>query len=88
MRTASRLADVIAVTGLAFEARIAAGAGVRVICAGNGGRLRRALEAQTRLFAGYLTATAAVMLAASLLACIGPARRALRINPTDALRQA
>ncbi len=39
------------------------------------------------LFAGYLAVTAAVMLAASLLACIGPARRALRINPTDALRQ-
>jgi adenosylhomocysteine nucleosidase len=44
VRTASRLPDVIAVTGLAFEARIAAGAGVRVICAGNGERLRRALR--------------------------------------------
>ena len=32
--------------------------------------------------------TAAVMLAACLLASIGPARRALRINPTDALREA
>ena len=40
------------------------------------------------LFAGYLGATSAVMLAASLLACIGPARRALRINPADALREA
>ena len=30
--------------------------------------------------------TSAVMLAACLLACIGPARRALRINPTDALQ--
>jgi len=28
------------------------------------------------------------MLAACLLACIGPASRALRINPTDALREA
>jgi adenosylhomocysteine nucleosidase len=36
--------EVIAVTGLNFEARIAAGEGVRVICAGNGGRLRRALS--------------------------------------------
>src|SRR5918995_3580340 len=44
VRTASRLPDVIAVTGLAFEARIAAGAGVRVVCAGNGERLRRALR--------------------------------------------
>jgi ABC-type lipoprotein release transport system permease subunit len=29
-----------------------------------------------------------VMLAACLLACIGPARRALRITPTEALREA
>ncbi len=40
------------------------------------------------LFAGYLGVTSAVMLAACLLACIAPARRALRINPTDALREA
>ena len=39
------------------------------------------------LFAGYLGVTSAVMLAACLLACIGPARRALRINPVDALRE-
>jgi putative ABC transport system permease protein len=40
------------------------------------------------LFAGYLGVTSAVMLAACLLACIGPARRALGINPTEALREA
>ena len=40
------------------------------------------------LFAGYLAVTSAVMLAACLLACIAPARRALRINPTEALREA
>jgi ABC-type antimicrobial peptide transport system permease subunit len=40
------------------------------------------------LFTGYLAATSAVMIAACLLACFGPARRALRINPTDALREA
>jgi putative ABC transport system permease protein len=39
------------------------------------------------LFAVYLVITAVVMLAACLLACIGPAGRALRINPTDALRE-
>ena len=38
------------------------------------------------LFAAYLATTSVVMLTACLLACIGPARRALRINPTDALR--
>jgi predicted permease len=40
------------------------------------------------LFAGYLAMTSAVMLIAGLLACIGPASRALRINPTEALREA
>jgi ABC-type lipoprotein release transport system permease subunit len=39
-------------------------------------------------FAVWLGVTSAVMLAAGLLACIGPARRALSINPTDALREA
>jgi putative ABC transport system permease protein len=40
------------------------------------------------LFAGYLGVTSAVMLIACLLACIAPARRAFRINPIDALRDA
>ena len=40
------------------------------------------------LYAGYVGVTAAVMLAACLLACIGPARRALGINPSDALKEA
>ena len=40
------------------------------------------------LFAWYLGMTSAVMLAACLLACIGPARRALTINPIEALREA
>jgi putative ABC transport system permease protein len=39
-------------------------------------------------FAVWLGATAAVMIAACLLACIGPTRRALRINPAEALREA
>jgi putative ABC transport system permease protein len=40
------------------------------------------------LYARYFAMTSAIMLAAGLLACIAPARRALRINPTDALRDA
>jgi ABC-type antimicrobial peptide transport system permease subunit len=39
------------------------------------------------LFARYLGVTSVVMFAACLLACVGPARRALRINPTEALRE-
>lgn len=42
---------------------------------------------ENALFATYLAVTAAVMLAASLSAFIGPAKRALEINPTDPLRQ-
>jgi putative ABC transport system permease protein len=41
---------------------------------------------EVALYAGYLGVTSAVMLAACLLACVGPATRALRINPTEALR--
>jgi putative ABC transport system permease protein len=39
-------------------------------------------------FSVWLAITATVMAVACLLACIGPARRALRINPTEALREA
>jgi hypothetical protein len=37
-------------------------------------------------FAAWIGITSAVMLGAGLLACVEPARRALRINPSDALR--
>ena len=40
------------------------------------------------LFSRYLGLTSAVMAVASGLACIGPATRALRLNPSDALRDA
>jgi ABC-type lipoprotein release transport system permease subunit len=38
--------------------------------------------------ADALLVTSAVMLTVGLLACIEPARRALRIAPTDALKEA
>ena len=40
------------------------------------------------VFAGHLAITMAIMLGAALLACIAPARRALRITPIEALREA
>jgi ABC-type antimicrobial peptide transport system permease subunit len=58
-----------------------------------GGALLLLFVAQTRsmedvaLYARYAAVTSAVMLAACLLACIVPARRALRISPIDALRE-
>jgi hypothetical protein len=39
-------------------------------------------------FATWIGVSSAVMLSAGLLACVEPARRALRINPSDALREA
>ncbi|HZI78724.1 MAG TPA: FtsX-like permease family protein, partial [Vicinamibacterales bacterium] len=63
----------------------AGGALLLLFVASGGGPTGRGRE-DTVLFTGYLAVTAAVMLAACLLASIGPARRALRINPTDALR--
>ena len=41
-----------------------------------------------RLFAAHLAVTSVIMLAACLLASVGPARRAIRINPIEALREA
>lgn len=39
-------------------------------------------------FAAWIAVTSAVMLGAGLLACVEPAWRAVRINPSDALRDA
>ena len=44
-------------------------------------------EEDVALYAGWLGITCAVMLTVGVIACIEPARRALRINPIDALRQ-
>lgn len=43
---------------------------------------------EVALYAGYFGATSVIVLTACLLACIGPAARALRIHPADALREA
>jgi ABC-type lipoprotein release transport system permease subunit len=40
------------------------------------------------LFVAYLGLTSAVMLGACLVACISPASRALKISPSQALRDA
>jgi hypothetical protein len=71
------MASGIAAGGALLMVSIAAGAGPS-------GRPAEDLS----LFAGYLGMTAVVMLAACLLACVAPATRALRINPTEALRDA
>ncbi len=65
----------------------AGGALLLLILAFGGGPSGRPAE-DVPLFAVHLAVTSAVMLTACLLACIGPARRALRIDPTEALREA
>ena len=67
---------------------VAAGGGLvlLVVAAGEGPSGRPADDLP--LFARYLAVTAVVMLIASLLAAMGPARRALKINPSEALRDA
>jgi predicted permease len=65
----------------------AGGALLLVFLAIGGGPSGRAGE-DIALFTGHFAVTSAVMLAACLVACIGPAQRALNISPTDALREA
>lgn len=66
---------------------IAGAALVLLFVAQGGGPTGRRAE-DVALFAGWLAVTFAIVLAAGLLASIAPARRALRINPSDALKEA
>ena len=67
---------------------VAAGGGIVLlsVALGSGPTGRPAEDVVS--FAAWIAVASAVMLAAGLLACIEPARRALRINPIDALRDA
>lgn len=72
--------------GLLYRAAVLMGSGTAV-----GGLLLlifvQSSDDGVALYVWWLAVTSAVMLAAGMLACIGPARRALRINPTEALRE-
>ena len=45
-------------------------------------------DLELAVVADALLITSAVMLTVGLLACVEPSRRALRIHPTDALKEA
>ena len=67
---------------------VAAGSGVVLLAVALGlGPTGRPAE-DVVSFAAWIGVTSAVMLGAGLLACIEPARRALGISPSDALREA
>src|SRR5688572_12805337 len=82
------LAGILSRAVVLMGSGIAAGGALLLLFVAAGGGPTRRPADDVALFAGYLGVTAAVMLSACLLACIGPARRALRINPMDALRDA
>jgi hypothetical protein len=67
---------------------VVAGGGVVFLAVALGGGPTGRPADDVGSFAAWIGMTSAVMLGAGLLACIGPARRALRINPIDALRDA
>ena len=67
---------------------IAAGGGLVLLAVALGGGPTGRPAEDLVSFAAWIAATSAVMLGAGLLACIEPARRALRINPIDALKDA
>jgi predicted permease len=82
------LAGLVAQATVLMGSGVAAGCGVVLlgVALGLGPTGRPADDVVS--FAAWIAATSAVMLGAGLLACIVPARRALGINPSDALRQA
>lgn len=82
------LAGILSRAMVLMGSGITAGGALLLLFVGEGGGPTGRTAEDVALFTGYLGVTSAVMLAACLLACIGPARRALRITPADALREA
>jgi hypothetical protein len=82
------LAGILLHAGVVVGSGLAGGAAVllwfNVLTAGPSSRLAE----DVARFLTYLGMTSAIMLGACVLACLAPARRALRISPTDALREA
>jgi predicted permease len=82
------LSRIVAHAMLLMGSGVAAGGGLVLlsVALGNGPTGRPADDVVS--FAVWIGITSAVMLSAGLLACVEPARRALSINPIDALRDA
>jgi hypothetical protein len=80
------LGRIVALGMLLMGSGVAIGGGLVLffVAIGGGPTGRRAEDVVS--FTAWIGLTSAVMLAAGLLACVEPARRALRINPIDALR--
>jgi putative ABC transport system permease protein len=84
----SVLAGLVSQAMMLMGSGIVAGGGVVLLFVALGGGPTGRPADDLVLFAAWIALTSAVMLGAGLLACVEPARRALRINPIDALRDA
>ncbi|HLG54010.1 MAG TPA: ABC transporter permease [Vicinamibacterales bacterium] len=82
------LARIVAHGMVLMGSGVLAGGGVVLFFVAVGGGPTGRPADDVVLFAAWIGITSAVMLGAGLLACVEPARRALRINPIDALRDA
>jgi putative ABC transport system permease protein len=82
------LARIVAHALVLMGSGVAAGGGVVLLAVALGGGPTGRPAEDLVSFAAWIGITSAVMLGAGLLACVEPARRALRINPIDALRDA
>jgi putative ABC transport system permease protein len=82
------VASIVGHAMMLMGSGIATGGGlVLIVVALGGGPTGRPAD-DVVSFAVWLAMTCAVMLGAGLIACVEPARRAIRINPIDALRNA
>jgi putative ABC transport system permease protein len=82
------LASIVGHAMVLMGSGVAAGGGLVLLFVALGGGPTGRPADDVVSFAAWIGITAAVMLVAGLLACIEPARRALRISPIDALRDA
>jgi putative ABC transport system permease protein len=82
------LAGIVAQAMVLMGSGVAAGGGLVLLFVALGGGPTGRPADDVVSFAVWIAVTSAVMLGAGLLACIEPARRALRINPIEALRDA
>jgi predicted permease len=82
------LARIVAHAMVLMGSGVAAGGGLVLLSVALGGGPTGRPAEDVVSFAVWIGVTSAVMLGAGLLACVEPARRALRINPSEALREA
>jgi predicted permease len=82
------LAKIVAYAMVLMGSGVAVGGGLVLLAVALGGGPTGRPAEDVLLFAAWIAVTSAVMMGAGLLACVEPARRALRINPIDALRDA